>query len=79
MREEVEDLLRRDETGHGLLDHPASDHFDALFAAAVQAEGSPADLTGKQVGPFQILGGSARAAWASSSRRANRIRRARWP
>ena len=56
LREEVEDLLRHDETGDGLLDQPASDHFDALLAAAVQAEGSPADLTGKQVGPFEILG-----------------------
>ncbi len=56
LREEVEDLLRYDRSGHGLLDRSASDHFDALFAAAARADGPPADLTGKQVGPFQIIG-----------------------
>jgi eukaryotic-like serine/threonine-protein kinase len=56
LREEVEDLLRHDESAGGLLDRPASDHFDALLAAAVGADESQPELAGKAVGPFQILG-----------------------
>ncbi len=55
LRAEVEDLLRHDESDDGLLDRPAAAHFEALFAAALHADGAPADLTGMQVGPFQII------------------------
>jgi serine/threonine protein kinase/tetratricopeptide (TPR) repeat protein len=59
LRDEVEDLLRRDEIDDTLLDHAASEHFNALLGAAGQAlSAAPAlaDLAGRQVGPFQIVG-----------------------
>jgi eukaryotic-like serine/threonine-protein kinase len=56
LREEVEVLLRHDESAGGLLDRPISDHFGALLAAAVDADGPQTDLAGKMVGPFRILG-----------------------
>lgn len=58
LRDEVADLLRRDETADNLLDRPAAEHFAALLAAAAgpaDADGAE-DLTGHQVGPFEILG-----------------------
>jgi eukaryotic-like serine/threonine-protein kinase len=57
LRDEVADLLRRDETADSLLDSPAAIHFGALLAAAAgPSEDEAEDLTGRQVGPFEILG-----------------------
>lgn len=55
LREEVEDLLRRDETADTLLDAAATDRFDVLLAAVGDAAADQPDLTGRQVGPFSIL------------------------
>jgi eukaryotic-like serine/threonine-protein kinase len=56
LRAEIEALLRCDETDDGPLDHPASDRFGTLLAPAPQFDGPGADLAGREVGPFLILG-----------------------
>ena len=56
LREEIEDLLRRDATADTMLDGAASEHFDGLLALAGQSAVEPADLAGTTVGPFRILG-----------------------
>lgn len=56
LREEVEVLLRCDETDDGLLDRPAPDHFGELLATGATADGADHDLAGREVGPFRILG-----------------------
>lgn len=56
LRDEVEDLLRRDETPDPLLDQEGTGRFDGLLAAAVRETADvPATVVGTRVGPFKII------------------------